>query len=684
MPTENRRLSHRRPCSLDTFYFGATYYPEHWDNDARAEDADRMAGAGFNCVRMAEFAWDLMEPEEGRYEFALFDDTIARLGEKGIQTILCTPTATPPRWLTLNHPSVLRVDADGRVMQHGSRQHCCHSSPVLREYSQLITTAMAGHFRDDPYVVGWQTDNEFHCHFSECHCESCRAGFVEFLRNRFGGDIGALNAAWGTAFWAQAYADFDEVPTPKWNRPTYCNPSHVLDYDRYLSHAVTQFQHDQVAILREANADWFIFHNGLFAHIDARGEFTEDLDFLGYDVYPFFTNDPDARRFSQAFNMDRARAWSGNVLVPEQQSGPGGQRGYFHDNPEPGELRRMTYTSIARGADSLLYFRWRTCRFGAEEYWCGILDHDNVPRRRYLEVKQTGEELRRVGPEVLRTSVRVDVGVATSDQSVNDAHSTFTLGLPHHDQIAEGVHDVLSREGYAVGCVHPSDDLSGLKAYIIPHWALFDPAWVPNLQHFVEEGGTLVVGARTATRDVNNNVIGETPPGCLAGLCGCTVEEYGRQNRPDKRPLTVVFGDSMARSELWYEVLEPDHDARVLATWEGRHLTGKAVVTCRNLGRGRVVYVGTYLTANLFDDLLEDLVELCGLEPLWPAAPEGVEVVVRESEGKRLWFFINHNDRQAFLGELPEGVDLITGSECSGSYELEPNGVLVVKCTAET
>ncbi len=59
-----------------------------------------MAEAGFNCVRMAEFAWSVIEPEEGRYDFSLFDEVIAELGAQGIHTILGTPTATPPRWLT--------------------------------------------------------------------------------------------------------------------------------------------------------------------------------------------------------------------------------------------------------------------------------------------------------------------------------------------------------------------------------------------------------------------------------------------------------------------------------------------------------------------------------------------------------------------------------------------------------
>ena len=180
----DKKHSYKNPTGLKTFYYGAPYYPEHWEADVRATDDERMAAAGFNAVRMAEFAWDLMEPEEGIYDFALFDDVITTLGEHGISTILCTPTATPPRWLTKNSPDTLRVTADNVPLQHGSRQQCCHASSRFRQYSRAITQAMADHFAQNPFVVGWQTDNEFHCHFSECHCQACQQAFREFLQNQ--------------------------------------------------------------------------------------------------------------------------------------------------------------------------------------------------------------------------------------------------------------------------------------------------------------------------------------------------------------------------------------------------------------------------------------------------------------------------------------------------------------------
>ena len=49
---------------------GVCYYPEHWDKSLWRGDLRRMQENGISVVRVAEFSWNLFEPEEGR-----FDDT---------------------------------------------------------------------------------------------------------------------------------------------------------------------------------------------------------------------------------------------------------------------------------------------------------------------------------------------------------------------------------------------------------------------------------------------------------------------------------------------------------------------------------------------------------------------------------------------------------------------------------
>lgn len=673
--------SHRQPTALAEFLYGSPYYPEHWDAATRAGDPALLRAAGWNVVRMAEFAWDKMEPREGVYDFALFDETIERMAAVGIRTILCTPTATPPRWLTRDYPEVLRVDERGLPLAHGSRQHASHLSPVFRRHSQRITRVMAEHYAKNPHVIGWQTDNEIHCHFSEDHSSAAQAFFVEFLRVKFAGDIGALNRAWGTAFWAQTYAAFADILTPRPERPTHLNPAHVLDYRRALAHGAACFQRDQVEILRAANTRWWVTHNGCFRLIDYAGVFGADLDFLSYDSYPCFDYNVETRRFGQAFNIDYARAYSGNLVVLEQQSGPGGQGDYFHDNPEPGEMRRMAYVNVARGADGLLFFRERSCRFGAEEFWCGVLDHDNVPRRRYREAAQFGAELARVGPAVLGTAVEVTVGVAGADFAAQSGHEPITHGLPSPRVVAETIHTHFYRGGHAVGCVHPGDSLAGLSVYFVPHFAVFDLGWIAGWERWVEAGGVLVIGARTASKDLQNNVVAETLPGALRGLVGATVEEYGRQNRPAKRPLALRLGsgagEAETATELWYETLQPDAGTEVVAIWNGRHLTGQAGVTLRRHGRGAVLYVGTYFTPTVLAALAPVLERLGALKTPVITVP-GIETVVRVGSGKRLRFIINHNELPTRVQLPVRGRELISDAVVAGEIELAGGEVAVI------
>jgi len=678
-PTGKVCLNHRKPMQVDRFWFGAPYYPEHWDSETRKQDVEKMLNAGFNMVRMAEFAWDYMEAEEGVFNFSLFDETITRLGEQGIYSMMCTPTATPPRWLTVKYPEILRVNADNVRMQHGSRQHCCHSNPVFREYSKKITRAMAEHYKDNQYVTMWQTDNEFNCHFAECHCASCEKEFQHFLRKKFNNNIDALNKAWGNAFWALTYNDFDQIPLPKALKPANPNPAHQLDYYRYLSYIVENFQHDQIEILREVNPEWFIIHNGIHSKTNYHGPFSQDLDALGYDVYPLFIDGKEACNLWHAFKMDSMRSFAGNFFVPEHQSGPGGQGDYLQDTPEPGEIRMLAYTTISRGCDSLLYFRWRTCRFGVEEYWCGILDHDSVPRRRYREIAQMGQEMKTVGKEIIGTEVFIDCAVATSDYDVIEAHSIVGLGLKSNKDIANEVHSVLYKAGYAVGCVHPEDDLSGIKLYIIPHWAVFDPEWVPKLEEYVKNGGILVIGARSATRDLDNNVVTDTIPGCLRALAGISVEDYSKQNFPDQKPKYIDINGKQHLTEEWYETLNLEKAAN-FANWSGGSIDGATAISINTYGKGKVLYVGTYLTSNVTEALLPALLKLTDLEKVWHDSPLGVSFVLRQNKDKKIWFLINNNTTSTELPSTPSGTSLINGNHIDGSaISLPVYGVEVIK-----
>lgn len=89
---------------------GVCYYPEHWSQDMWRQDAQEMKALGLEYVRIGEFAWSRIEPSEQYFSFNWLDKAIDILGATGLKVIMCTPTATPPKWLLDKHPSILPVD----------------------------------------------------------------------------------------------------------------------------------------------------------------------------------------------------------------------------------------------------------------------------------------------------------------------------------------------------------------------------------------------------------------------------------------------------------------------------------------------------------------------------------------------------------------------------------------------
>ena len=107
----------------DHMTLGVCYYPEHWDEALWEEDLDRMAHYGIEVVRVFEFAWSIVEPRDGKYDFSLFDRFLDLAATKGMKVIMCTPTATPPAWLSKVYPEILNADYMGHPYGYGHRRH---------------------------------------------------------------------------------------------------------------------------------------------------------------------------------------------------------------------------------------------------------------------------------------------------------------------------------------------------------------------------------------------------------------------------------------------------------------------------------------------------------------------------------------------------------------------------------
>jgi len=264
---------------------GTCYYPEHWPQEMWAGDAARMVDMGIVHVRIGEFAWSRIEPSRGNFEWEWLDKAIETLATIGLQITMCTPTATPPKWLVDSTPDMLAYTADGQPRRFGSRRHYCFSSETYRAESRRITKAVVERYANHPSVTSWQTDNEYGCHDTvESYSPMAQRAFQKWLQNKYK-TINTLNAAWGTVFWSQEYSDFSQIDFTD-RTVTEANPAHRLDFQRFSSDQVISFNKEQVDIIR-AHTKADITHNvmGHFTAFDHYG-LGDDIDITTWDSYP--------------------------------------------------------------------------------------------------------------------------------------------------------------------------------------------------------------------------------------------------------------------------------------------------------------------------------------------------------------------------------------------------------------
>ena len=93
---------------MKKIYIGAAYYPEMWEESEIEKDIQRCKETGINCLRIGEIRLGKMEPKESEFDLPWLEKIVDKLYENGIYTVMCTPSATPPRWLLDKYPERAR------------------------------------------------------------------------------------------------------------------------------------------------------------------------------------------------------------------------------------------------------------------------------------------------------------------------------------------------------------------------------------------------------------------------------------------------------------------------------------------------------------------------------------------------------------------------------------------------
>lgn len=653
---------------------GVDYYPEQWDKELWEKDITLMRKTGIKIARLAEFAWCRLEPSEGVYDFQWLDEAIEIFAENDIKVVLGTPTNTPPLWLYEKYPDAIQVNKNGDRSFVGIRGHRCYNSPSLRNFAGKIVEAMTKHYAKNENIIGWQVDNELEA--NHCCCGYCTDKFRAWLKNKYK-TLENMNKMHGNVVWSGEYTDWKQVTGPLGDS-LHLNPSYLQDFNRYASDSMVEYIKFQADIIRRNCPEHFVTTNTWFTYnLPDFYDTFKDLDFVSYDNYPTTKVVEDKEELhSHAFHCDLMRGIKRqNFCIMEQLSGTPGCWMPMMRTPKPGMIKGYSFQAIARGADNIIHFRWRNAIIGAEMFWHGLIDHSNVPGRRFFEFEELCSDVNKISEELKDSVIKNKVAILySSEQEYGFKIQPQVEGMYYLEQL-QLFHKALLGLGVGADIINWSENLEGYKVVIAPTLYICNETVTANLYKFVEAGGTLILTNRTGVKDINNACVLEELPGVFKECAGIVVEEYDPIGA--SKHTVKSHDDKVYNCREWCDIIR-SITAKTIATYADDFFAGKAAVTVNNYKAGKVYYLGTVFTSDYYNDFMSKVLEESNIE-YYSDLGYGLELSVRENNnGKYLFVFNNSNEAKTFEGKT-SGESILNQGLVGKKFEIKPYGVEVIK-----
>lgn len=669
---------------FDRIYFGGDYNPDQWEEETLDRDMEMFQRARINLLTLPVFSWAQLEPDEGEYHFEWLDRILDKIWEHGIFVCLATPTCAQPAWMSTRYPEVLPVDIQGRKRTHGMRVSFCVNSLKYRERARAIAEEMAKRYAGHPAVVMWHVANEYGTY---CYCEKCQAKFRVWLKKRYK-SIETLNKKWNTAFWGRTASSFEEIVLPsRLNDDDRYHQAASLDYMRFVTDCTAECFLNEYEAIRKYDPKRPVTTNmsGYIKKLD-QFVFVKNLDVTGWDNYPFL-EDP---LYLTAMKHDLMRGLKGGQSFVLMEQSPNQQNWQPYNRlKRPGEVRRLSYQAMGRGADTCLFFQMKQSVAGQEKFHGAIISHSGREDTRvFRETQRLGCELERLGNIFIgaRTPARAAIIFDWNNWWALELSSGPTKDMDYLKLVAS-YYETLFRQNIAVDMVPYDGCLDSYSLVIAPYLYMMRKKTAEKLEKFVEAGGILVTTVMSGLADENDRCVFGAYPGLLGNLLGIWVEETDAL-RPFEKNHLILQGTHGMKKEKYEcgflcDVIHPEEETSVLAVYGDDFYRGGAAVTCSRRGRGRAYYIGTQPEQCFLDELMEKICRNAGIKAPYEAQ-EGVELTWRQSEKGDVFFAINHTGEKASVDFKTDFLqDPFTKEMLTGKMEIPAGEVLLAYRSVE-
>lgn len=662
---------------LKKLYHGACYYPELWDDEVIKEDIRLMKEIGINLVRIGEFWWSRIEPNQNEYNMKYITDLLDLFYEHDIDVVMCTPTPTPPIWVTHNHPKRLHVDSKGQTMMHGSRQHACTNNIDFRQLCYQITDKVAEAVADHPAVVLWQLDNEFKCHISECFCETCKDMWHQWLKDQYK-TIENLNRTWRTMIWSENYQSFDQIPLPFENTPFLHHASLSTMYGTFHRKKIAEFATEQAnAIRRRSNVP--ITTNAGMGFSTNNEWLFENLDMVGFDTYAEREN---FHAFTMICDLSRSIKRTEPFWLLETSTSHTGALERQSTPHQNGYLVSEAVSNFALGGASFTYWLWRQQASGCEINHSAVLSAWGKPSVGYVNVLEVEKARKEIESFILKTKLNS----ASLAITYSDVARLFMETEPHKSRpnkyrtLMTDLYKSVLKTGILRDLAPEDMHLDGYQMLMTPFLPNVTSAYLDRAKKFVEEGGVWIVGPMTGGRTEVHNVTTDT-------ALGGDLEEFAGVEALYTYPIegtgtSGIAFDIEAPLSKWSTVFKLK-GAKAIGFTKGGVTPDMPFITQHTVGAGKVVMIGSLPIDEAGDKMWETLIEHYAQDAgitLKLKPTTGTIAIPRYDENNQYFVVVNMDGRGGSVTVLDEMVDVLSGQPIkAGTVDVKPFAYRIIQ-----
>ncbi|MBF6979218.1 beta-galactosidase [Aerococcaceae bacterium zg-BR22] len=496
---------------MKDYYYGAAMYPEVIEEKTFINDIRHMKAIGMNVVRIGEFFWSKLEPQENSYCMKYLMNILNILQSENMNVILGIPTATPPRWLTIKYPDSVMQNIDGTIMDHGSRQHVCTNHSYYREKCYQLTEKIAQVVPKYDNIIAIQLDNEFKCHVNLCYCSQCQKQWQTYLREQYT-SIKQLNNNWGNAIWSQEYRHFDEIPTPK-KTPFLHNSSLQNSFREFTAEKINEFARELTKIIK-SYSNIPVTHNSALGFNLMNESLFEPMDIAGFDTYAGAENYPAYTMNLDLWRNIKETGHNESLLLETSTSHAGHIENYVSPHPQ-NYLQTEIFTGFASGLKAFCYWHFRGHAFGVEQPHSAVVNAWGEPDIGYEDVVQSGALLTKILPYISTTElVTPPVAIVYSDES-RRFYEIESGGRYQYRKLITDFYSYFIKNGITVDLITESNDFSQYRIIYLPFIRHIDKDLIEKLKNFSSLGGRIILGPMTGDRTKNLGLSTENGLGIL-------------------------------------------------------------------------------------------------------------------------------------------------------------------------